>query len=190
MYPEHWLPVGTATEDVATIKTQPSPRDGARQDLVGRVGGPGGRIAEQAARRTGARYHGPHVQVGQAALVGAVPLAPRRRTVSVIASGATHATHTLTEVRVRRRSTGPATMPGSESSGMAVESSGTSLPTRHPTVTRPPAGVKEPGDAPATRSYRASRRHRHVASGACAPSTLTARRVRCRMDGPRICHET
>ena len=46
----------------------------------------------------------------------------------VIGSGSTQATHTLTAVRVRRRSTGPATKPGSEPSGSGVESIGTVPP--------------------------------------------------------------
>jgi hypothetical protein len=45
--------------------------------------------------------------------------------VSVIGSAATHATHTLTEVRVKRRSTGPATMPGNDAKESGTESSGT-----------------------------------------------------------------
>ena len=47
-------------------------------------------------------------------VVSGGPAALWRRTRSVIGSGATHATHTLTDVRVSRRSTGPATMPGSD----------------------------------------------------------------------------
>ena len=57
--------------------------------------------------------------------VGGGPPGVRRRTVSVIASGATHATQTLTSVLVRRRSTGPATSPGNVPNGSGVESSAT-----------------------------------------------------------------
>ena len=51
-----------------------------------------------------------------------------RRTRRVIASGATHAAHTLTAVRVNRRSTGPATRPGSDATANGDESSGTRFP--------------------------------------------------------------
>jgi hypothetical protein len=53
---------------------------------------------------------------------------PRRRTLSASVSGATQATHTLTEVRVSRRTTGPATMLGREATLSGTESSGTNHP--------------------------------------------------------------
>src|SRR6185503_16277676 len=62
------------------------------------------------------------------------PPAPRRRTVNVIGLGATHATHTLTDVRVSRRNTGPHTMPGRDPTSSGTESSGTNLPSRDTTT--------------------------------------------------------
>ena len=61
--------------------------------------------------------------------------APRRRTVSVIASGSRHATQTLTAVRVRRRTTGPATMPGRDARSSGTESSGMPPPWRNDILT-------------------------------------------------------